>query len=278
MNTRNSFRLPSILESRSIAAASRLPRSFWKWAIPAAALIAVIAAVAVHFHLQNDRLAYGLLAAMPDEVVENAALVRFAVAEAKPLYTQHCAVCHGANLRGNPKIGAPNLTDAVWLYGTGRVFDIERTLMYGVRSGRSKTHNITDMPGYGLRGKLSAAEVRDVVQYLLKINGRPYQVAAANEGKAIYYDYNRGNCGDCHGADAKGDPAYGSADLTVNTWNSGSDPESLYRAVYYGEHRMMPAWIDTLSLEQIRALAVYVYTVSHKAAPPPAPSDGGPAQ
>ncbi|HEX5421623.1 MAG TPA: c-type cytochrome [Gammaproteobacteria bacterium] len=277
MNTRTSFRLPSILDSRSIPL-SRLPGSFWKWAIPAAALVAAVAAAAIHFHLQHDRLAYRLLASTPDRVVEDPALVRFAVGEAKPLFAEHCAVCHGADLRGNPKIGAPNLTDSVWLYGEGRVFDIERTVMYGVRSGHSKTHNITDMPGYGLRGKLSAAEVRDVVQYLLKINGRPYQVAAANEGKAIYYDYNRGNCGDCHGADAKGDSAYGSANLTVNTWNSGSDADSLYHAVFYGEHRMMPAWIDTLSLEQIRALAVYVYKASHPTAPPSAAQEGGAAQ
>jgi cytochrome c oxidase cbb3-type subunit 3 len=30
-----------------------------------------------------------------------------------------CAACHGANGKGNPALGAPNLTDKVWLYGGG---------------------------------------------------------------------------------------------------------------------------------------------------------------
>jgi cytochrome c oxidase cbb3-type subunit 3 len=28
-----------------------------------------------------------------------------------------CAACHGADGKGNPALGAPNLTDKVWLYG-----------------------------------------------------------------------------------------------------------------------------------------------------------------
>ncbi|MFN0164425.1 MAG: cytochrome-c oxidase, cbb3-type subunit III [Burkholderiales bacterium] len=30
-----------------------------------------------------------------------------------------CAACHGADGRGNPALGAPNLTDKIWLYGGG---------------------------------------------------------------------------------------------------------------------------------------------------------------
>jgi cytochrome c oxidase cbb3-type subunit III len=30
-----------------------------------------------------------------------------------------CVACHGADGRGNPALGAPNLTDRVWLYGGG---------------------------------------------------------------------------------------------------------------------------------------------------------------
>jgi cbb3-type cytochrome c oxidase subunit III len=177
-------------------------------------------------------------------------------------------VCHGVDLEGRTDIGAPNLEDKVWLYGSGRVYEIERTLLYGVRSGHSKTHNVTDMPGFGLAGTLTADEVRSVVQYILKLSNRPYQVEAANEGEALYDNAQKGGCGDCHGVGARGDRDYGSADLTVNVWNSGSTEQDLYKAIYYGQHRVMPAWIDVLSLQDIRALSLYLSTVSHSAPAP----------
>lgn len=34
------------------------------------------------------------------------------------LYAENCAVCHGDNGEGNRELGAPPLTDAVWLYGS----------------------------------------------------------------------------------------------------------------------------------------------------------------
>ena len=33
------------------------------------------------------------------------------------LFEQNCAVCHGADGKGNRTVGAPNLADAIWLYG-----------------------------------------------------------------------------------------------------------------------------------------------------------------
>ncbi|HSR63582.1 MAG TPA: cytochrome-c oxidase, cbb3-type subunit III [Gammaproteobacteria bacterium] len=35
----------------------------------------------------------------------------------KQIYEKNCAVCHGAEGKGNQQIGAPNLTDNIWLYG-----------------------------------------------------------------------------------------------------------------------------------------------------------------
>jgi cytochrome c oxidase cbb3-type subunit III len=32
-------------------------------------------------------------------------------------FAQLCAACHGADARGNPQLGVPNLTDGVWLHG-----------------------------------------------------------------------------------------------------------------------------------------------------------------
>jgi cytochrome c oxidase cbb3-type subunit 3 len=38
-------------------------------------------------------------------------------AEGAKLFADNCAVCHGADGKGNRSLGAPNLTDAIWLYG-----------------------------------------------------------------------------------------------------------------------------------------------------------------
>ena len=37
-----------------------------------------------------------------------------------------CAACHGPDGKGNPTIGAPNLTDDIWLHGAGEAAIIER--------------------------------------------------------------------------------------------------------------------------------------------------------
>ena len=41
-----------------------------------------------------------------------------------------CAACHGPEGKGNPALGAPNLTDNVWLYGGG-IEDIVQTIRRG---------------------------------------------------------------------------------------------------------------------------------------------------
>ncbi len=204
---------------------------------------------------------YRLLVAVPNDAASDPALVRFAAAEAEPLYVKHCAACHGADMRGNAALGAPNLADAVSLYGRGDVYDIERTLLYGIRSGASKTRDISDMPAFGLRGSLSSAQIRSVVEYLMQISGRAYQAEAANDGRAVFNG--DANCVDCHGPDGRGNSDYGAPDLTANVWNSGGDPLALYNAIYFGQHHIMPAWRGILSLEQIRALAVYLYAAAH---------------
>jgi cytochrome c oxidase cbb3-type subunit 3 len=43
----------------------------------------------------------------------------------KVLFGQTCAACHGADGKGNPALGAPNLTDKTWLYGSSEAIIIE---------------------------------------------------------------------------------------------------------------------------------------------------------
>ena len=48
-------------------------------------------------------------------------------------YQTFCVACHGPEGKGNPMMGAPNLTDDIWLYGGSRA-RIRETLADG-RSG-----------------------------------------------------------------------------------------------------------------------------------------------
>jgi len=43
-----------------------------------------------------------------------------AVARAAPVFAANCAICHGPAGAGNQAVGAPNLTDGDWLYGSDR--------------------------------------------------------------------------------------------------------------------------------------------------------------
>jgi cytochrome c oxidase cbb3-type subunit 3 len=45
-------------------------------------------------------------------------------------FAMFCAACHGADGKGNIAMGAPNLTDRIWLYG-GSMSDIQQTLHNG---------------------------------------------------------------------------------------------------------------------------------------------------
>jgi cytochrome c oxidase cbb3-type subunit 3 len=56
----------------------------------------------------------------------------------KEKYVQLCAVCHGADGKGNQQLGAPNLTDGIWLHGSGEVA-IAETVTRG-RSNQMPAH------------------------------------------------------------------------------------------------------------------------------------------
>ena len=49
-----------------------------------------------------------------------------------PAKAQACAACHGADAKGNPAVGAPNLTDAIWLYGSDKAVIVD-----GLWNGRA---------------------------------------------------------------------------------------------------------------------------------------------
>jgi cytochrome c oxidase cbb3-type subunit 3 len=55
----------------------------------------------------------------------------------KAIYATNCAVCHGADSKGNHLVGAPNLTDDIWLYGAATPEELAGALRQTVRNGRA---------------------------------------------------------------------------------------------------------------------------------------------
>lgn len=86
-------------------------------------------------------------------------------AGAEGLFLDNCSACHGENGLGMRDLGAPNLTDAIWLYG-GDPETIHATIMYS-RYGV--------MPPWGER--LGEANVRAVSAYVHQLGGGEAPVA-----------------------------------------------------------------------------------------------------
>jgi cytochrome c oxidase cbb3-type subunit III len=204
---------------------------------------------------RQHRLAEDLLNTEPSEILKNPALLSQGMRLGRPLYLRHCAGCHGPALQGSPARGVPDLANKVWLYGNDPV-DVERTILYGIRSGHPKSRNVTDMPALVRSGQITPDDARDAVEYLQSLIGRPHDDVAALRGRAIYY--NKGNCYDCHANDAKGVTEYGTPALTGPVYLYGGDRETLYQSILNGRHGQSPAWINVLSPVQIRVLALYL--------------------
>ncbi len=77
-----------------------------------------------------------------------------------------CAACHGPGGQGNPALGAPNLSDKIWLHGWG-----EAAVMAMVNNGK---HNV--MPAHGER--LTPEQIRVLASYVWGLS-QSQSVAAA---------------------------------------------------------------------------------------------------
>ncbi len=75
------------------------------------------------------------------------------------IYADNCAACHGEDAAGDPFQGAPNLSDAIWLYGGD--YD---TLVETVHNSRFGV-----MPAWNTR--LTEAQVRAVTAYVHQLGG-----------------------------------------------------------------------------------------------------------
>jgi cytochrome c oxidase cbb3-type subunit III len=208
------------------------------------------------------------LMAPADTIPSDPGLLSYAMARGAPAYAEHCVACHGDKMQGDPERAVPNLADDDWLYGTGRVTEIEHVILYGIRSGNSRGWDLAHMPAYATPhpynlyaiASLAPGEIVDVTTYVLSLQHPQANAAAVERGKHVFHDTSKGNCTDCHGSDAKGDSAIGAPDLTDRTWLRGDGSrQTIEDSISYGLAGRCPAWSAELSPVTIRALAVYVH-------------------
>jgi len=69
-----------------------------------------------------------------------------------------CAACHGADGKGNPLLGAPNLTDTIWLHGFG-----EAAITEMVNKGK-----VNQMPAFGER--LAPEQIHVLAAYVASMS------------------------------------------------------------------------------------------------------------
>ena len=75
------------------------------------------------------------------------------------IYKAACATCHGADGKGKQEQGAPDLTDAIWLYGGSR-----QAIVESIKTGRGGT-----MPAWA--GRLDPETLKALAVYVHSLGG-----------------------------------------------------------------------------------------------------------
>ncbi len=75
------------------------------------------------------------------------------------IFADNCAACHGDAGKGNREVGAPNLTDKIWLYGSDKA-----TIVQGLQQGRGGV-----MPVW--EGRLSEPVIKALAVYVYGFGG-----------------------------------------------------------------------------------------------------------
>jgi len=79
-------------------------------------------------------------------------------ARGKDVFATTCIACHGADAKGNPAMGAPDLTDKVWLHGSS-----EEAVIQTITIGRAD-----QMPAH--KEKLSPAQIHLLTAYVYSLS------------------------------------------------------------------------------------------------------------
>jgi len=219
----------------------------------------------------------------PAAILADKEMSEYSVRAGKVLFSDNCAACHGQNGVGTRQEGAkfaaydrglmaPVLNDDDWLYG-GTIDKLYETISGG-RQGMMVAHKDT----------LSAQQIDDVAKWIKANSEGKGDAAEFAAGKKVFGE---SDCAGCHGPDAKGQQAMGSANLTDKIWRFDSSIEGIKQTITYGVNSgdaqariaVMPTWlkkddhglvVSKLNETAIKKLAVYVYKLGGGQADVPA--------
>jgi cytochrome c oxidase cbb3-type subunit 3 len=77
----------------------------------------------------------------------------------RKIFAENCVSCHGDAGKGNQEVGAPNLTDKIWLYGSD-----EATIIDTITNGRASV-----MPAW--IGRLDPSTIKAMAVYVHSLGG-----------------------------------------------------------------------------------------------------------
>jgi cbb3-type cytochrome c oxidase subunit III len=133
-------------------------------------LVAVLSTLAltVVFQIDDYFTSRRLVAAAPDSIPQSPRLETLGKNRGRNTYLANCAACHGENLRGRPEAGTPAMNDGEWLFGFGRISDIEQTVKFGIRADDPQTRAAGSPGGTcpAWMNKLWPFDIRAVSVYL----------------------------------------------------------------------------------------------------------------
>jgi cytochrome c oxidase cbb3-type subunit 3 len=191
------------------------------------------------------------LAPLRDLSIEQLAAHKEAVGIGHRLYLDNCSVCHGSQAQGNHAVGAPDLTDADWLYGGDT-----QTILTSILDGRTGV-----MPPLG--GALGHNGVNEVAAYVVSASGTQVPPEWVAAGKARFETL----CAACHGVDGRGNPALGAPNLFDSAWLYGSSIETVVATVRDGRSGVMPAWRARLTTDEVRLITSWIVAQGRREPP-----------
>lgn len=163
-----------------------------------------------------------------------------AVRMGERIYKSYCSSCHGPDAQGT--YAFPNLTDTHWIYG-GTPEILTQTITNG---RKALMPSMTPLLGKDVDPMVDFVQQIAQTGDIEKLKGEP-----------MYTKFQQ-VCAACHGANAKGNPILGSANLTSGTYLYGGSKAEIKLTLTQGRNGEMPAFKDILSPERIHLLVAFI--------------------